>query len=185
MVNPVKVSTLQPDIKNKGRIGLYLIISAIIVIIFAFLLIGVIEAFKNTGDFNAIVSLCSFIPIGIGGMLVVRGFIAFKNQPPQVINVEARITRIDKFIDANNQARFVPILSYVFGGHIIENPCHEIAHTVPDYQINASIIIPIDTTDPHIYWINSKPRPIIPKKVFIGFTVLAIGLIMLIVPLFV
>lgn len=184
MINPVKVSTLQPDIKNKGRIGLYLIISAIIVIIFAFLLIGVIEAFKNTGDFNAIVSLCSFIPIGIGGMLVVRGFIAFKNQPPQVINVEARITRIDKFIDANNQARFVPILSYVFGGRIIENPCHEIAHTVPDYQINASIIVPIDTTDPHIYWINSKPRPIIPKKVFIGFTVLAIGLVMLIVPLF-
>ena len=58
MINPVKVSTLQPDIKNKSRIGLYLIISAIIVIIFAFLLIGVIEAFKNTGDFNAIVSLC-------------------------------------------------------------------------------------------------------------------------------
>ena len=34
LVNPVKVSTLQPDVEHKERIGIYFAISAIILIIF-------------------------------------------------------------------------------------------------------------------------------------------------------
>lgn len=185
LVNPVKVSTLQPDVEHKERIGIYFAISAIILIIFAFLLVGVITSFRSTGDIGAIIGLCSLIPISIGGLITVRGMLAYRNQPPQVINVEARITRIDKSITPAGQALFIPVLSYPFKGTIIENPCQELAHTVPDYHLNDSITVPIDTTNPYIYWIESKPRPIIPKMIPIGFTILGAGLLALILPIFI
>lgn len=180
----VKVSTLQPDLKNKGRIGLYLAIGAVIFLIFSFLLIGALGATQTTGNIGIIVSLFSLIPLGLGGTIAVRGFITFKAQPPQVVNIEAKIIRIEKILNDRQQLQFIPVLSYVFQNHIIENPCLELAHTAPDYQINTSVIIPIDAKNPNIFWINSKPQPKIPTSIYSGLAIFCGGLIMLLLPLF-
>ncbi len=180
----VKVSTLQADVANKGRLGTYLAIIALLFLIFAFLLIGAIGTFQTTGNLGIIFGLCSLIPLTIGGTLAVRGILAYRAQPPQVINIEAKIIRIEKIMADQQRMHFVPVLSYVYNGHVIENPCVELAHEVPDYQINTSVIIPIDTTDPRIFWINSKPRPIVPKSLYVGLGIFAAGMVMLIVPLF-
>lgn len=183
--NLIKVSTLQPDINNKGRIGAMLAIGLLIFIVFVFIIANVFGAFLTTGDFGTVLGICSLAPIALGTFLTVRGIIIFKAQPSRCVNVEATIVRIEKTLDNNQHALFVPILNYIHNGQMIENSCPDLAHTVPDYRAGTKIIVPIDASNPRLFWIHSKPLPVVPKMIYIGTAILAIGLAMLITPLFI